>query len=77
MISPSTRVWMVPMSPVGIPAFRAIDSIRKETEVFPFVPVTPTTSSSRLGWRWTAAASGASAPRVSATTSCGTPASTG
>ena len=43
--------------------------------VFPFVPVTPTTVSSREGWRNTAAAMGPMARRTDGTRTCGQPTS--
>ena len=45
--------------------------------VLPFVPVTPTSASSIVGSPWKAAASGAIAARASATSTSGTPRSSG
>jgi hypothetical protein len=65
----------VPMSPVDQPWASRIERSRWVVVVLPFVPVTPTTRSSRDGWPWKAAANGAMAARTDAT--CTWVASTG
>ena len=59
----------VPITPVGSPAARRIDATSALVVVLPFVPVMPTTRSAADGSPCTAAATGPSARRVSATTS--------
>jgi len=75
--SSAYRTSIVPISPTLRPASRRIDSTRKLVLVLPFVPVTPTSSSSSAGWPKNAVASGASARRASATTTAATPAGSG
>ena len=48
----------VPMTAAGRPAASSTDRSRCVVVVLPFVPVTPTTSRSRDGWPWKAAAAG-------------------
>ena len=49
-----------------------IDASRWDVVVLPFVPVIPTSVIARLGWPWTAAATGPMASRTSSTTSWAT-----
>ncbi len=70
--SPPTRASTVPISPGRRPAAARIAKSRNDVVVFPLVPVTPTTSSSRVGSPKKTSAAGAIAARASRTTSCGT-----
>ena len=65
--APSILIPVVPMTPGVHPAAAKIRSIRNVVVVFPFVPVTPTISSSRAGHSWNAAATGPMAPRTEGT----------
>ena len=62
----------MPTSPGRRPAAARIAKSRNVVVVFPFVPVTPATSSSSVGSPKNASAARAIAARTSATTSCGT-----
>ncbi len=75
--SPPTTRCTVPSSPQRRPEASSSERTRKAVVVLPFVPVTPTTSSSIVGSPWKAAASGAIAARASATSTSGTPSSSG
>ena len=70
--SPPTRASTVPSRPGRRPAAARIANRRKLVVVFPLVPVTPTTSSSRVGSPKNTSAAGAIAARASRTTICGT-----
>ena len=70
--SPPTIHSTVPTSPVDLPAASSIACSRNVVVVFPFVPVTPTTSSSFVGSPKNTSAATAIAALESGTTSCGT-----
>ncbi len=70
--SPPTRDSIVPTSPGRRPAAARIEYRRNAVVVFPFVPVTAPTWSSRVGNPKNASAARPSAARASGTTSCGT-----
>ena len=74
--SPPTRLSTVPRSPGRRPAAVRIAWRRNAVVVFPFVPVTPATSSSRVGSPKNTSAAVAIAARADGTTSCGTSGST-
>ena len=71
--SPPTHRSMFVSRPDGHPAASKIDRSRNAVVVFPFVPVTPATSSSRDGSPKKRRAATGIAERTSATTSWGTP----
>ena len=62
----------VPSSPHGRSAASSIAASSIVVVVLPFVPVTPATSSSPLGWPQSASASSAMPSRASSQTICGT-----
>ena len=66
--SSPTRTPTVPMTPVRLPATRAICSTRNVVVVLPLVPVTPTRAKSFEGSSWKLADTCAMALRVSGTT---------
>ena len=65
--TPPTRCSIVPSSPHVPPAASRIARVTKAVVVLPFVPVTPATRSVRVGAPKKRSASGAIAPRASAT----------
>ena len=75
--SPPTTQSTVPTSPGERPAAARTERRRKVVVVLPFVPVTPATSSARVGSPKKASAAIAIAARASSTTSCGTSSSSG
>ncbi len=75
--SPPTRDSIVPIKPGRIPADSKIAWIRYAVVVFPFVPVTPATTSSSVGRSKNSSAATAIAARADGTISCGTERSSG